>query len=81
MVGVLVKDEDGCATIRLHTRGGVHNLEAIDFMIVNTCDINRASVCPNDLGIITLDSSVGSPIDKRTASVIEIVDIADNNVN
>ena len=47
-------------------RSSINDLEGVEFMVVDTGDIDLALVRKEDLGIIAENTAVGSPIDKRT---------------
>ncbi len=61
--GRLAEYHDGWSSLRDDACGCIDNLEGIEFMVVNASDIDHATVCVEDPGVIAKNSTVCPSID------------------
>ena len=64
MVGVLTKNSNDRSTMCVDLGNSINNLESVEFVIINTSDINLVLMSDGNLGIRTKDTPVCSPINK-----------------
>jgi hypothetical protein len=67
MVGVLVEQNDGAAKLSGDFGRGINQGKSAKSVIVDAIDINDGGVSAKDIGIISKDAAVSSPVDEGTA--------------
>ena len=78
MVCVLVHEHDDGTLVGSHKTSSVNHLKFSHLMVINASDIDTMHVLSNDDSIITKDTAIGSPVNKRTTIHLGRMDIGDS---
>jgi len=65
-MGVLIHDEDDRSTVRFDCGAGGDDGSLLHVMVVYTFDVDKSGHLLDKTTIVTHDSSIGSPVDKRS---------------
>ena len=66
MIGVLSKNDDDRAVLRVDDSRGIHKFKSVELVVVNAGDIDKALVGEGDSSVAAEYASIGSSIHQRT---------------